>query len=101
MVFFGVTQVFHQLSRAGLVGKAGPISALKILRCRKNFFQKLSQFSQGINVLDTLASNTDGFLSKYECVPSPRLNKNNLEQREPITTLNNLRCRKYSFHKLT
>jgi hypothetical protein len=35
---------------------------LKILMCSKISFQKLTKFSQGNNVLDAPASNTDSFL---------------------------------------
>jgi hypothetical protein len=37
--------------------------------CRKYSCQKLSQFSQGNNVLDAPASNLDGFLCRDTCVP--------------------------------
>jgi hypothetical protein len=38
------------------------LSTFKILMCRKYAFQKLFQFSQGNNLLDAHASNTDGVL---------------------------------------
>ena len=40
------------------------ISILKYLSCRKHCIKKLTQYSQGINVLDAPASDTDGFLSE-------------------------------------
>jgi hypothetical protein len=47
-----------------------PFSSLKILICRKYSYQKLTQFSQGYNVIDATACNTHGFLSRDICVPS-------------------------------
>jgi hypothetical protein len=41
---------------------------LKNLSYRKYSFQKLTQFSQGNNVLDALASNTASFISRDICV---------------------------------
>jgi hypothetical protein len=52
-----------------------PISTFKILSCRKYSFQKLTQFSQGNNVLENPASNTDGFLSRHTCISSTQLNR--------------------------
>jgi hypothetical protein len=39
------------------------------------FLQKLTQFSQGNNVLGITASNTHGFVSRGTCVPSTQLNR--------------------------
>jgi hypothetical protein len=47
-----------------LFGAYKPISTLKTIISRKHSFQKLTQFSRGNNVLDTPASNMDGFLSR-------------------------------------
>jgi hypothetical protein len=45
------------------------MSTLKNLTCRKNTFQKVTQFSQINNVLDAPDSNTDGFFfSRDTCV---------------------------------
>jgi hypothetical protein len=44
------------------------VSTLKHLRCKKYSVLKLTQFSQGNNVLHALASNTDGFLLRDTCV---------------------------------
>jgi hypothetical protein len=46
------------------------MSTLKKVSCRTYFFQKLTQFSQGYNVLDAPGSNTDRFLSRDTCVSS-------------------------------
>jgi hypothetical protein len=46
------------------------ISPLETPEFRKYSFQKLTQFSQGNNVLDALGSNTDGFLSSSSSVSS-------------------------------
>jgi hypothetical protein len=47
-----------------------PISILKPMTYSKYSNQKLTQFSQGNNVLDAQVSNTDDFLSRDTCVPS-------------------------------
>jgi hypothetical protein len=43
--------------------------------CRNYSIQKLTQFSQGNNLLDDPASKTDGFLSRDASVSSTQLNK--------------------------
>jgi hypothetical protein len=77
-----------------------PIFTMKYLNCSKYTFQKLTQFSQGKNMLDTPASNTDGFFQRYTCVIN-LLEYAYLEQNEPFSNLKVLMCRKNSFHKLT
>jgi hypothetical protein len=42
---------------------------------RQYSFQKLTQFSQGNNVLDAPHSNVGGFLSRNICVSSTQLNR--------------------------
>jgi hypothetical protein len=44
-------------------------SPLKMLISRQYYFQRLTQFSQGNNVLDAPLSNVDGFLLRDTCVP--------------------------------
>jgi hypothetical protein len=62
-------------------------------------YQKLTQFSQGNNVLDAHASNTGGFLSEIHVFH--HLNREGLlEKTEPISTLKQLSYRKYPFQKL-
>jgi hypothetical protein len=73
---------------------------LKIMICRKCFFQKLTQSSQVHNVGDSTDSNTDGFLSRDTCFSSTQENRPTWDK-EPISTLENPSCRKYSFQKLT
>jgi hypothetical protein len=51
------------------------ISTLKLLSCRKNSFQKLSQYAWGNKVLDATACKTDGFLSRETCLSSTYLNR--------------------------
>jgi hypothetical protein len=66
MVFFGENHVFLQLSAEyAYLCQRELISTLKNLSCRRYSFQKLTQFSQGNNVLDFPASNTDGSLESY------------------------------------
>jgi hypothetical protein len=55
------------------VEKTEPISTLKHLCCRKDSFQKLPQFSQGINVLDAPAYTTNGVISRQIFVTSMQL----------------------------
>jgi hypothetical protein len=51
-------------------------------------------------VLDTPSSLADVFLWRVTCVSSIHVNEPILN-REPISTLKNVHCRKYSFGKLT
>jgi hypothetical protein len=53
--------------------KKEPISTMKNMIYRKYFFQKLTKFSKGYNVLNAAASNIDGFLGRDTCVSSPQL----------------------------
>jgi hypothetical protein len=73
-----------------------PISTLKPLSCNKYSFQKLSQFSQGGNVLDAPASNTGGFHLGDACVSSTQMNRLIWNHH-----FENLWRRKYSFQKVT
>jgi hypothetical protein len=66
---------FFNSAELAYLEKTEPISTLKILRCRKYSFQKLTQFSQRNNVLNAPASNTDGFLSRDICVSSNSLDR--------------------------
>jgi nitrate reductase beta subunit len=74
---------------------------LKPVISRNYSFQKLTQFSQDINVLDAHASNTDRCLWNDTCVSTSPSEYAYLQERESITTLKNPRCRKYAFQKLT
>jgi hypothetical protein len=58
-------QVFLPLSLIGLSWVTEAILHFENYDLRKYFIQKLSQFSQWHNVLDTPASNADAFLSRY------------------------------------
>jgi hypothetical protein len=51
------------------------LPTLKHLFCRNNSFQKLTQFSQGNNILDTPAFNMDHFLYTDICVSSTQCNR--------------------------
>jgi hypothetical protein len=76
------------------------ISTLKYFRCRKHFIQKLSQYSQGINVLEAPASITNAFLWEIHVfLPLDWIAY--LEQNESFSTLKTMICRTYSFQKLT
>jgi hypothetical protein len=69
--------VFLQLSSIGLFEKNEPFPTLKTTFSTKYSFQKLTQFSQGDNVLDAADSNVDGFLWRDVCVSSTQLNRPN------------------------
>jgi hypothetical protein len=68
--------------------------------CRKYYFQKLSQFSQGNNVVPAAASNIDGCFCNGTWVSST-LEKAYFHQMEPITALNNLSSRNFAIQKQT
>jgi hypothetical protein len=51
------------------------LSTLKHLNCWKYSFQKLTQFSQGNNVVVAAALNMDGFLWRERRVSSSQLNR--------------------------
>jgi hypothetical protein len=55
--------VFLQLSRIGPFGTNWAFLPLENLIGRHHYFQKLTQFSQGNNVLDAPLSNIGGFPS--------------------------------------
>jgi hypothetical protein len=75
MVFFWEMHVFLQLTWIGLFGKKERISTLKNLSCRKCSFHKLTQFSQGINVVPGESCNINVFLWRDTCVSLTQLNK--------------------------
>jgi hypothetical protein len=60
--FFGVDTCVSTTQLNSYLEENEPFSSLKILICGKYSFQKLTQFSQGYNVPDVPACNTDGFL---------------------------------------
>jgi hypothetical protein len=64
---------FFKLAELVYLEKTEPISTLKHLSRRKYSFQKLTQFFQGINVLDAPASNIDDFLYADTCDSSTKL----------------------------
>jgi hypothetical protein len=68
MDFFQAVHVFLQLTQIGLYGANIHYLHLENDDLQELFHQKLSQFSQGNNVLDAPASNTDGFLLRDICV---------------------------------
>jgi hypothetical protein len=95
MVFFGEIHVFLHLSWIGLFESNRAYFLVKHLSCRKYSLQKLSQFSQRNNVLDSTASNIEGFISRYPCNSSTSFGAN-----RAFSTLKTMICRKYFFQKL-
>jgi hypothetical protein len=55
---------FFNLHEKANLEQNKPFSTLKTMICRKYFFHKLTQYSQGKNALDTSTSNTDGCLGE-------------------------------------
>jgi hypothetical protein len=66
---------FFNLGESSYLEQTEPISTLKTLSYRKYSFQQLTQFSQGNNILDAPASNTDGFLWRDTCISSSPVNR--------------------------
>jgi hypothetical protein len=66
---------FFKSAEQAYLKQREPIPTLKNLSCKMYSFQKLTQFSQGNNVLDAPASKTDCFLSRDTCVSSTHLNR--------------------------
>jgi hypothetical protein len=62
MDFFQEIHVFLQLTSRDLLEGKEAIHTLKHQNCRKHSIETLTQYSQGNNVLDDPASQTDGFL---------------------------------------
>jgi hypothetical protein len=75
MVLFERYMYFYNLVEWAFLQQNEPISTLKTMIFRKYSFQKLTQFSEGNNVLDAPASNTDGFPSRDTCVSSTHMNR--------------------------
>jgi hypothetical protein len=65
--------VFLHHSCIGLFGKKLAFSTLKILSCWKYSFKKITQLSQGKNVLDAAALNKDDFLWRDTVVSSTQM----------------------------
>jgi hypothetical protein len=63
-----------------------PLLTLKVLICRKDSFQKLSQLGQRNHVVAAALSNIDGFLAKDACVFNSA-EKTYFEHAEPIAPL--------------
>jgi hypothetical protein len=61
---------FFNLSEYTYLEENEHFSTLKTLICRMYSCQKLTQFSQGNNVVDAPASDRDGSLSKDTCISS-------------------------------
>jgi hypothetical protein len=92
--------VFLQLSWVGLFEVKGAYHHLKKPKVKDVFLQKLTQFSQGNNVLEFKPSNIDGFYQRYLCLFNSA-KQAYLEQRDPISTLKYWSWRKYSFQKVS
>jgi hypothetical protein len=73
MVFFVEIHMFLQLSFIGLFEQNKSFPILTNMIGRKYSFQKLTQFLQEDNVLDTAASYVDYFLCQRTCVFLPQL----------------------------
>jgi hypothetical protein len=68
MVFFKGFICFFNLAEEAYLEQNEAFSTLETMICRKYSFQKLTQFSQGNNVLDAAAFSVEGFLWKGTCI---------------------------------
>jgi hypothetical protein len=75
MVFFWDIHVNVHLSWIGLFGTKWAFLVIENSDWQELFSQKLSQFSQGNNVLDAPASGTNGFLLRDTCISSTQLKR--------------------------
>ena len=66
---------FFNLAEHACLQRSESFSSWKILICMKKYFQKVTQFSQGNNVLHATASNRHGFLWVGAYVSSSQLNR--------------------------
>jgi hypothetical protein len=99
-VFFGEIHVFFQLSWIHLFGVNIAYLHLKYISCRKYSVKKLSHFTDGNNLQDAPASNTNSCLGvihvffQLNCICL-------FETFVPFSTLKTMIFRKYSFQKVT
>jgi hypothetical protein len=101
MLFFREAHVFLKICWIGLFGTKWVSFHLEKSKCRKYSFQKLTEFSQGNQVLDAPASNTDNILPRDTCVSSTQMKRpiwTNISLAQPLIYLT---CKKYSLEKLT
>jgi hypothetical protein len=75
MDFLREIHVFLQVRWIGGSAAKGAFSILKSLVCRKNFFQKLTEFSWHNNVLDAAATFIAGFLWRDTYGSSTQVNR--------------------------
>jgi hypothetical protein len=74
IAFFERYLCFFNFAEYDYLEQNEPFSTMKILIFRKYFFQKITQFSQGNNMLGAAVSNIDGFLWIDTSVSSCQLN---------------------------
>jgi hypothetical protein len=74
MVFFQKIHMFLQLSCRALFGIKTAYLHIEKPKLQDIFLSKLTQFTQGNNVLEAAAYDTNGFLLRDTCVPSTQLN---------------------------
>jgi hypothetical protein len=87
---------FFQLSWIGLFGANRAYLHLETPKLQENSFKKLTQLSQGSNVLNAPHSNTEGALLRDTCVSSTQVNRC-IAVKRPTTTLKYLSCRNIFF----
>jgi hypothetical protein len=64
---------FFNSAEKGYLERRETISSWKNLSCRKYCYQNITEFSQGNNVQNAVASNTDGLFCSDICVSSTEL----------------------------
>jgi hypothetical protein len=74
VLFEGYTYLWNSSEKA-YWEQTQPITTLETMVCRKYSFQRVSEFSQGNNLLEAAASNMDGFLWRDTFVSSSQLNR--------------------------
>jgi hypothetical protein len=75
IAFFERYLCFFNFAEYDYLEQNEPFSTMKILIFRKYFFQKITQFSQGNNMLGAAVSNIDGFLWRDIWVSLSQMNR--------------------------
>jgi hypothetical protein len=88
---------FHHLRWIGLWETKWTFVQVGNSDLQEVFFPKLTQFSQGNNMVDAAASNINGFLWRDTCVSSPMMNSPIWNKMSLSPLWNTLSRRKYSF----
>jgi hypothetical protein len=83
-----------------LIWRKQSLSPPATVKIQEVFLSKTNWIPKGNNMLDSHASNRDGFLLRDTCYSSTYLNYVYVEQTELMFTLKILSCRNYSFQNI-